>query len=510
MKHNHLTILFFMLMSMMGFKSFAQTIIEVKNAEGKKIWYSIKSYNEVEVYWNTKIKGDLVIPASVQYKAKSYKVTSITKGAFWGNNGLTSVTIPNSVDSIGPRAFSGCRRLTSVTILNDVVSIGFCAFSDCRRLTSVTLQNGVKSVGELAFAGCNALTKIVIPNVKYIDQYAFKDCNSLISVTIPNGTSIGKYAIPDDVQIIRCAPDAIPLLIADNLSAEENKQQSVKENKQQSVKENKQHPVKEPDNSMKSDVDLNIPIIRKSIETTFVVIIGNEKYNDEEGVPYAENDANIFGEYCQKTLGISEKHIRLVINAGYNDIRKAVNWLKQGMDAYGEEGRIIFYYAGHGIPCETDRSAYLLPVDGLGSDIGSAYSLAKLYQTLSELPAQSVTIFLDACFSGAKRDGQMMASARGVAIKAKAAEAQGKMVVFSAAQGDETAYPYSRQQHGLFTYYLLKKLQESKGDVTLGDLADYLTREVKRESFDENNKLQTPTVNVSAALADSWREMKLK
>jgi uncharacterized caspase-like protein len=119
-------------------------------------------------------------------------------------------------------------------------------------------------------------------------------------------------------------------------------------------------------------------------------------------------------------------------------------------------------------------------------------------------------IFLDACFSGSKRDGQMMASARGVAIKVKPMAPEGNMVIFTAAQGDETAYPYKEQQHGLFTYYLLKKLQDSKGNITLGELSDYLTREVKRESFVENNKMQTPTVNVSTTLANSWRSMKLR
>ncbi len=259
-----------------------------------------------------------------------------------------------------------------------------------------------------------------------------------------------------------------------------------------------------------SIVDKNIFVNKEVDNTTFVAIIGNEKYSDVAEVPFAENDARVFGEYCKKTLGISEKHIHLYINATYNDIRKAVSWLKQGLSAYEGQGRVIFYYAGHGIPDEADKSAYLLPVDGIGSDIESAYPLTKLYETLSELPAQSVTVFLDACFSGTKRDGQMLASARGVAIKAKPAEAKGKMVIFTAAQGDETAYPFTSQQHGMFTYYLLKKLQETKGDVTLGELGDYLTKEVKRQSFDENSKPQTPSVNASASLANSWKGMKLK
>ena len=71
---------------------------------------------------------------------------------------------------------------------------------------------------------------------------------------------------------------------------------------------------------------------------------------------------------------------------------------------------------------------------------------------------------------------------------------QGNLVVFTAAQGDETAYQYAEKGHGMFTYFLLKKLQESKGDVTLGELGDYITNEVKRESLLNNNKIQTPTV----------------
>jgi hypothetical protein len=62
----------------------------------------------------------------------------------------------------------------------------------------------------------------------------------------------------------------------------------------------------------------------------------------------------------------------------------------------------------------------------------------------------------------------------------------------------------------MFTYFLLKKLQETKGDVSLGDLSDYLTEEVGRQSFIKNNKMQTPTVNVSSSLQNSWRNMKLK
>lgn len=84
------------------------------------------------------------------------------------------------------------------------------------------------------------------------------------------------------------------------------------------------------------------------------------------------------------------------------------------------------------------------------------------------------------------------------------------MVIISASQGDETAYPYEMEQHGLFTYFLLKKLQENKGDVTLGELTDYITEQVKRQSVVSNGKLQTPTVAVSPSFQSQWRTFKIK
>ena len=259
-----------------------------------------------------------------------------------------------------------------------------------------------------------------------------------------------------------------------------------------------------------SDVDKDLPQAAGQLQKTFAVIIANEHYQTVEGVPFAQNDGLAFEAYCQQTLGIPQQNIHLISDATLNGMKYQVDWLRQVMEAYNGEARAIVYYAGHGIPSEQDQTAYLLPVDGYTGNTSSAYSLSEFYRTLGSLPARSVTVFLDACFSGTKRDGQMLASARGVAIKAKTSNPQGNMIVFSAAQGDETAYPYQDQHHGMFTYYILKKLKDSKGNTTLGSLSDYVSQEVKRQSIVLNGKMQTPNVTASENMGQTWRNMTLK
>ncbi len=257
------------------------------------------------------------------------------------------------------------------------------------------------------------------------------------------------------------------------------------------------------------DVDYYIPEVEIENKETYVVIISNENYNMVSKVPYALKDGDIFAEYCQKTLGVPEKNIMHISDASYGTMVSTMEKLKQLSEARRGDMKVILYYAGHGVPDATGREVYLLPIDSNGKQFRACYSLRDLYRELEELNVKSVMVFMDACFSGAKRDGGMVVEGRGVVIKPKQIAPKGNMIVFSAASEDETALPYQEKEHGLFTYFLLKKIKETKGDVTLKELINYVKDNVRLESVQVNEKLQRPTVSISSALKDSWQSMKL-
>lgn len=475
---------------------------------------------------------DLVIPEKIRIEGVVYTVTSIEDRAFYDCSSLVFVTIPNTIKRIGAGAFSGCSKLAAISIPEGVTQIGSSAFAFCNNLTSVNIPNGITIIEASTFLGCRKLTTIDIPNsVKIIGERAFRDCLKLESVTIPNSvTSIGEEAfsrcnvlssiyIPESVKLIgikafgdECNPKiycAAPSELPGWDHNWNNWSRVFWGAQLTSTEKPKEKPTVKPTPQI-SDIDVGIPVSNIKSNNTFAVIIANENYEEVADVPFAHNDGEIFKQYCAKTLGIPEKNIRLKENATLNNINSCISWLKQVIDAYNGKARVIFYYAGHGISDENGKTVYLLPTDGLGSDVSTGYKLDDLYNSLGNLPSQSVTIFLDACFSGANRNGEMLASARGVAIKAKSSAPTGNMVVFSAAQGDETAYPYNEQQHGMFTYYLLKKIKETYGDVTYKELGNYVIDNVRKQSIVVNNKSQTPAVVPSTIVGSNWEVWKLK
>lgn len=251
------------------------------------------------------------------------------------------------------------------------------------------------------------------------------------------------------------------------------------------------------------------PLTGRKSENTFALIIANEQYDMAVNVDNATNDGLAFKEYCLRTLGIPNDNIKYASNLSFGRMKKTVNDMLELVDMMDGKGNLIIYYAGHGIPDNKTKDAFLMPVDADGTDTEVCMSLTGLYSQINSKRLNQCVVFLDACFSGAQRGGDMIVAARGVRLKPKEAAPEGKTIVFSATSGDQAAFSHKEEKHGLFTYYLLKKFQESKGNVSLGELADYLTEKVGFESRRINNSPQTPTVMVAPGLTDKWKKLSV-
>ena len=265
--------------------------------------------------------------------------------------------------------------------------------------------------------------------------------------------------------------------------------------------------------SLASSVDKNIPENKLKNPKRIALVIGNENYantlNAEINVDFARQDAYIFRNYAISVMGVQQDNMFFLQDATSGQMKREIERVTELLKRIGKDAELIFYYAGHGLPDEATKIPYLIPVDVDATNLSSAIKLSEIYQKFSSTGANRITVFLDACFSGGGRSQGLLA-ARGVKIKPQLEIASGNMVVFSASSGEQSALPYTAEKHGLFTFYLLKKIQESSGQVTYEQLSNYLKSTVGQESLRKNGKPQDPEVQVSPAAENKWREWDFK
>lgn len=428
------------------------------------------------------------------------------------NNFIQAATTYNKLRQIKPQSLEVARHL-SINYYNAGV-----VYAQKANMTKGKESKQYKQDASSFFS----LAVKVLNDVLYSDPLAISYAYALANAYAYIGDTANFHTINNKIQALGYSPISTGKendmqLMAYNSSSKPNLMAPTPSpSYSKPIQQDNQTPVASvvaPSSSIKSvsDVDIDIPVNATDNTNTFAVIIANEKYKKVAEVPNAENDGIVFAEYCNKVLGIPKDNIRKHINVTFGGMLEAIDDMKAISSAKHGDCNFILYYAGHGVPDEKTKTAYLLPVDADGKQTRACYSLSSLYSELQSMQANCTTVFLDACFSGATRnESEMLMSARSVAIAVDNDEVDGNIVVFSAAANDQSALAYNEQKHGMFTYYLLKKLKETRGNVSLLDLGNYIKDEVTLQARLKNHKDQTPTVISGLSFGDKWKTLKLK
>lgn len=277
-------------------------------------------------------------------------------------------------------------------------------------------------------------------------------------------------------------------------------------------------------------VDFNIPHIEENINSkTYALIIADEEYTAPlPNCDFATNDGDVLHQYFVHTLGIPTRHVKVLHNAGRQEIyNEGIHWLKDIIKAQSGDVHIIIYYAGHGVsnqkwapylmPSGVDVSKIrafrsktgTLPEDIVlkGGDAEKILSQCISFDTLTgwfnRVEALSYTFIIDASFDGIQRSGKPFFTIKKESKRYRTPRVRSDIVVFMAADGDKTAYSFIDQHHGFFTYYILKELKYTRGEITFQDLFNNVTKNQAYESSLQG-KLQEPSMIIGGKLGDNW------
>jgi hypothetical protein len=226
------------------------------------------------------------------------------------------------------------------------------------------------------------------------------------------------------------------------------------------------------------------------------IIIGIQNYKRVPKAEFANNDAQAFYDYAIRALGVKPENIKLLLDDQADEVEilsAFQNWLpvkvrKQKTDVY-------VYYSGHGLPSDDGNSLYILPHGADKQFIAkTAINQQEVVAALQAAQPKSVTMFMDACYSGQIRTGEnLIASARPIAIKSNAQLFPAEFTVITASQSDQIASSSADFKHGIFSYYLMKGMEgdadENKDNkITVGEMQSYLQDMVGRKAMSVNRK----------------------
>lgn len=228
------------------------------------------------------------------------------------------------------------------------------------------------------------------------------------------------------------------------------------------------------------------------------IIIGIEKYKRIAKADYANADAQDFYDYASRALGIKQENIKLLFDDGADDVEiyKAFqNWLPVKVNKGKTD--VYVFYSGHGYPGQDGNSLYILPY-GADKDLISktAINQHEIIASIQNTQPRTVTMFLDSCYSGQTRGGDILiAGARPIAPKISANSYPQNFTVISASANDQISSSSPDLKHGIFSYYLMKGMEgdadlNKDGKITVAEMQEYLTDMVGRQAMGMNRKQQ--------------------
>lgn len=268
--------------------------------------------------------------------------------------------------------------------------------------------------------------------------------------------------------------------------------------------------IKGAEEDLQVDVDKNIPKGKQKNPQSIAVIIGNKNYSGfGHGIPdvdYAKRDAAYMKKYVTNLLGYSNENVIYKINATQGQMSRIFgtivnfkgelyNYVKPG------ESDVFIYYVGHGAPDPAGKGAFLMPVDASADYISAnGYPLDTFYDNLEKIPARSITVVMDACFSGNSAGGMLVKNiSPGMLKSASPVRKLSNAVVFSSTGKDQVSHWYPEKQHSLFTYFFMKGLRgdadkDSDKKITVAELKEYLKDKVPYRARRLTGREQTPVV----------------
>lgn len=228
------------------------------------------------------------------------------------------------------------------------------------------------------------------------------------------------------------------------------------------------------------------------------IIIGIADYRSLPKAEFANDDARVFYDYAIRALGVKPENVKLLVDADAEEveiIKTFKNWLPSRVKSTTD---VYVFYSGHGLPTQDGQDLYLLPPRADRDFISrTAIRFQELNADLQATKPGSVTIFMDACYSGQARSGEtLIANARPVVLKAEKKLFPDNFTVIAASQADQISSSSPDLKHGIFSYYLMKGMEgdadtNKDNKITLGEMRDYLVENVGRHAAMVSRK-QTP------------------